>query len=83
MSVEASANDEKLGNVETRHLEGGSLEQQGKFEDVAQLNTTYDDEEHEPEIHIRTYFAVAAMLLLNYVQIIALQGPPVVVSVIS
>lgn len=42
-------------------------------------NLAYDDTEHEPEIHIRTWIAVASMFLLNFVQIIALQGPPVVV----
>lgn len=43
-------------------------------------NLVYDDAEEEPEIHIRTWFAVAAMFLLNFVQILALLGPPVVVS---
>lgn len=39
-----------------------------------------EDADQEPEIHLRTYIALAAMFALNYVQIIALQGPPVVVS---
>lgn len=43
-------------------------------------NLVYDDAEEEPEIHIRTWVAVAAMFLLNLVQILALLGPPVVVS---
>ncbi|KAH8901380.1 putative siderophore iron transporter [Thozetella sp. PMI_491] len=34
----------------------------------------------EPEIHLRTWIAVAAMVLLNFVQIIALLGPPVVLD---
>jgi hypothetical protein len=42
-------------------------------------NLAYNDVDEEPELHLRTYIAVAAMLLLNYVQVIALQGPPVVV----
>jgi hypothetical protein len=33
----------------------------------------------EPELHARTYIALAAMILLNFVQILALQGPPTVV----
>ena len=43
-------------------------------------NLVYDDAEEEPEIHVRTWVAVAAMFLLNLVQILALLGPPVVVS---
>lgn len=39
----------------------------------------YEDEE-EPEFHTRTYFALIAMFLLNFVQVLALQGPPAVVS---
>jgi hypothetical protein len=33
----------------------------------------------EPELHARTYIALAAMILLNFIQILALQGPPTVV----
>lgn len=40
-----------------------------------------EDFEQEPEFHIRTWFAVAAMFLLNLVQVFALTGPPVVVRV--
>ncbi len=39
----------------------------------------YNDDEHEPELHARTYYAIAAMFLLNMVQVLALQGPPAVV----
>jgi hypothetical protein len=42
-------------------------------------NLNYGDEEEEPELHARTYFALAAMFLLNLVQVLALQGPPAVV----
>lgn len=42
-------------------------------------NLVYDQDEEEPELHARTYFAVAAMFLLNMVQVLALQGPPTVV----
>lgn len=40
----------------------------------------YEDAELEPELHARTYVAFAAMLLLNFVQVFALTGPPAVVS---
>lgn len=42
-------------------------------------NLVYDHNDEEPEIHARTYFALAAMFLLNFVQVVALQGPPAVV----
>lgn len=42
-------------------------------------NLAYDIVDEEPEVHIRTYIATAAMFLLNLVQVFALQGPPVAV----
>lgn len=42
-------------------------------------NINYDDDENEPELHARTYVALAAMFLLNMVQVLALQGPPAAV----
>lgn len=46
----------------------------------ASINFEYNDDEEEPEIHARTYVALAAMIILNLVQVVALQGPPAVVS---
>ena len=43
-------------------------------------NLVYDDNEEEPELHARTYFALLAMFFLNLVQVFALQGPPAVVG---
>jgi len=51
-----------------------------KSRPASETNLVYSNTEEEPEIRLRTYIALAAMLMLNYVQIIALQGPPVVVS---
>lgn len=42
-------------------------------------NLVYDHNDEEPELHARTYFALAAVCLLNFVQVFALQGPPAVV----
>ena len=42
-------------------------------------NLVYDDNDEEPELHARTYFALLAMFFLNLVQVFALQGPPAVV----
>lgn len=48
--------------------------------DDADGNLIYDKAEEEPQIHARTFVALAAMFLLNLVQVFALQGPPAVVS---
>lgn len=40
----------------------------------------YEEVDEEPELHLRTYVALAAMFLLNLSQLIALQGPPSMVS---
>lgn len=38
-------------------------------------NLVYEDDQ-QPELHARTYFALAAMFLLNLVQVFGLMGPP-------
>ncbi|KEF57513.1 uncharacterized protein A1O9_05430 [Exophiala aquamarina CBS 119918] len=43
----------------------------------------YDDTEHEPELHFRTWIALASMFLYNYVIIITLLSPPTVLSYIG
>ena len=45
-----------------------------------QNNLVYNEVEDEPEIRARTWVALAAMFILNLVQVVALQGPPAVVS---
>ena len=47
---------------------------------TSESNLVYDDVDEEPELHTRTYIALAAMFLLNLIQVFALQGPPAVVS---
>lgn len=56
-----------------------------QFEEVEHANTSIqpdiiDAMETEPEFHSRTWIALAAFLLLNYTQVLALQGPSAVVS---
>jgi hypothetical protein len=46
-------------------------------------NPEYDNVDEEPELHIQTYIALAAMFLLNMVQVLALQGPPAIVRPFS
>ncbi len=41
---------------------------------------TYDNEDEEPALHARTYCALLALFMLNIVQVVALTGPPAVVS---
>ena len=48
--------------------------------DVVQGDLAYEDAEHEPELHMRTWIALAAMCLLNYNVVFALLSPPAVVS---
>lgn len=63
--------DEKQDfSMKEKHLENSPEEAK---------NLSYNDDEEEPEIHMRTWVALGAMWLLNYVQVVALQGPPAVV----
>lgn len=48
--------------------------------DVENEDLVYDDAEHEPELHFRTWIALASMFLYNYVIIITLLSPAAVVS---
>lgn len=58
-------------------------EQHLEHVETSGLNLEYNDDEEEPKIHARTYVALAAMLLLNLVQVVALQGPPAVLDYIG
>ncbi len=68
---ERALRDEK-SSVSRHELERVALDDVG--------NVVYDIAEVEPEIHLRTYLAVASMILINFVQVFTLQGPPTVVS---
>jgi hypothetical protein len=71
--------DSKATELETERAT--AFEAEKSREDVSPIvgNFVYDDNEEEPELHARTYFALVAMLFLNFVQVLALQGPPAVV----
>ena len=56
--------------------ENEHVEDSAKTQD---LNLIYEGDE-EPELHLQTYFALAAMFFLNLVQVFALMGPPAGVS---
>ncbi len=69
--VEARSPDDEKDSSEEKHLEPIV---------TLETNLVYDDVDEEPELHARTYIALAAMFLLNLVQVLALQGPPAVVG---
>lgn len=71
----------EMGQVALPRAEKNSHEEQ-HLEHVrtSSLNLEYNEDEEEPEIRARTYVALAAMFLLNLVQVVALQGPPAVVG---
>ena len=48
--------------------------------DLSTPGLSSDEEEVEPELHARTWITLAAFFLLNYTQVVALQGPAAVVS---
>jgi MFS family permease len=43
-------------------------------------NLEYTDDEHEPEIHLRTWIALLALCTQSFCQLWSLLGPPSVVS---
>jgi hypothetical protein len=59
--------------AEINHLEATTTR------DTQGTNLVYDNDNEEPELHARTWVALAAMGLLNFVVIFALLGPPAVV----
>ncbi|OQV07087.1 hypothetical protein CLAIMM_11571 [Cladophialophora immunda] len=48
-----------------------------------ETNLNYDEADQEPVLHARTWIALAAMVMLNMVQLIALNGPPVFLGTIA
>jgi hypothetical protein len=79
-STEKIVNSE-IGQVTPPIAENNSYEAQHlEHAKTSSRKLEYNDDEEEPEIHARTYVALAAMFLLNFVQVVALQGPPAVVG---
>ena len=54
--------------------------QQVQTLDPAKGDLVYDDADHEPELHYKTYIALGAMFLLNLVNTFSIFSPPVAVS---
>ncbi len=81
---ENGSRDEKaiqVDHVEQTHEPGLTYAiQEDQVQDATLGNLVYSDEEEEPVLHARTWFAVLSLFLLNYVQVLALTGPPEIVS---
>ena len=67
--VQTSVNDKS--SVEEKHVED--------IKDSSFNDMEYTNDNEEPELHARTWVALAAMFVLNMVQVVALQGPPAMV----
>ena len=53
--------------------------QETEYVEQSNANLTFDEDEDEPELHARTWIALAAMHLVVFTQVVALQSPPAVV----
>lgn len=71
-----SATPNEQGRDEKRFLR----EQQLETVVPAEGNIVYEDADHEPELHYKTYIALGAMFLLNLVNTFSIFSPPVAVS---
>ena len=46
-----------------------------------EVDLVYDDVDHEPELHLRTWVALASIVVLNLVVTFSVLSPPAVVSI--
>lgn len=60
-------------------MKGQSSEKNWAEVDHIHEDLIYDDIENEPELHFRTWIALASMWLYNYVIVFTLLSPPAVV----
>lgn len=72
MSVVPENNPEA---VSPEPMDGSGTEHVEDTKGPLERNLVYEEDE-EPEFHARTFFALAAMFLLNLVQVFCLMGPP-------
>ncbi|BEI84606.1 hypothetical protein CcaverHIS002_0500070 [Cutaneotrichosporon cavernicola] len=61
----------------------GLVEVVNTTKDESVHDLAYDNEDEEPVLHARTYFALLALFLLNFVQLVALTGPPSILEYIG
>lgn len=82
-SVEKSLHDLDVKGQDIEHREDNPDATGSSPPDSVSVDLEYKDENEEPVLHRRTYFALLALFLLNYTQVVALNGPPSVVSMIA
>lgn len=76
MAVDSSTKpDGDVDAVNAKHFETLQLDTIEKLQGYE-----YTDIDEAPELHMRTYIALASMLMLNMAQLLALQGPPAMVT---
>ncbi|VUC36414.1 unnamed protein product [Clonostachys rosea] len=66
-----------------KNEESLAVEDIEKHTGPSENNLVYDNADEEPVVHLRTWIALASMFLMNFVQTLALQGPPSVLSIIG
>lgn len=76
---EDTGKDEAYIQPELSGVESHNMEDLEKTTSPPSGNLVYDHDDEEPEIHLRTWIAMASMFMMNFVQVFALQGPPSVV----
>lgn len=82
-SAVKSGTMEDHSSLSQSHLQGDEFSESKTHlgnSDGLKENLIYNDAEHEPQLRFRTWVALAAMWLFNYVAVLALLSPPVVVS---
>ena len=68
--------------IEPKDANGDSVHAENPLS-TSDGNLWQSDDEDEPEFHMRTYIALGSMFFLNLVQVLALQGPPTVLTYIG
>ncbi|KAK4494709.1 hypothetical protein PRZ48_014065 [Zasmidium cellare] len=74
---------EKAQDHPTSNAEDASEAEYDRRMNNTEDDLVYDNADEEPELHVRTVVACVAMFLLNFVQLIALNGPPAVLPFIG
>lgn len=64
-------------------VDAGMKEKTEEHDDQHVENLAYEGGDTAPELHWRTYVALASMCLLQFVMLFALLGPPVAVSIVA
>ena len=69
-----SFGDERKASIEMHEVTGIANKE------VVNEGPVYDDAEHEPQLHLTTYIALASIVMFNLVITLAVNSPPAAVS---